>query len=171
MQVFPTKFTPFNLYWQREDRQREWRYSICENQLQAACSLPEILFLLPTYCIYIPFLTSMLQIIWHKICFAYVSISPFSWWVLEGTGHGVRECLSLKSCCLAHYCAGHLITCLILVVIKEHYLRNTQQALALCCQMAQRVKNPPAMQEIPDAQVFKIPWRRAWQLTRVFLPG
>ena len=34
--------------------------------------------------------------------------------------------------------------------------------------VAQRVKNPPAMQE---TWVEKIPWRRAWQPTPVFLPG
>ena len=40
--------------------------------------------------------------------------------------------------------------------------------------MAQQVKNPPAMQEIQEMQVRswiqKIPWRRAWQPTPVFLP-
>jgi len=34
--------------------------------------------------------------------------------------------------------------------------------------VAQTVKNPPAMQE---TWVGKIPWRRAWQPTPVFLPG
>ena len=34
------------------------------------------------------------------------------------------------------------------------------------------VKNLPAMQETWfDPWVRKIPWRRAWQLTPVFLPG
>ena len=36
------------------------------------------------------------------------------------------------------------------------------------------VKNPPAMQEMQETQVplvRKIPWRRAWQPTPVFLPG
>ena len=34
------------------------------------------------------------------------------------------------------------------------------------------VKNPPAMQETWfDPCVGKIPWRRAWQPTPVFLPG
>ena len=34
------------------------------------------------------------------------------------------------------------------------------------------VKNPPAMQEMQfDPRVGKIPWRRAWQPTPVFLPG
>ena len=38
--------------------------------------------------------------------------------------------------------------------------------------LAQLVKNPPAVQETPfDSWVGKIPWRRAWQPTRVFLPG
>ena len=41
--------------------------------------------------------------------------------------------------------------------------------------MAQQVKNPPAMQETQeprlDPWVGKIPWRRAWQPTPVFLPG
>ena len=33
------------------------------------------------------------------------------------------------------------------------------------------VKNPPAMQRTGfDPWVGKIPWRRAWQLTLVFLP-
>ena len=34
--------------------------------------------------------------------------------------------------------------------------------------VAQTVKNPPAMQE---SWVRKIPWRREWQPTPVFLPG
>ena len=34
--------------------------------------------------------------------------------------------------------------------------------------VAQVVKNPPVMQE---TWVGKIPWRRAWQPTLVFLPG
>ena len=34
------------------------------------------------------------------------------------------------------------------------------------------VKNPPAMPEMQfDPWVGKIPWRRAWQPTPVFLPG
>ena len=38
--------------------------------------------------------------------------------------------------------------------------------------IAQLVKNPPAMQEIPfNPWVGKIPWRREWQPTLVFLPG
>ena len=42
--------------------------------------------------------------------------------------------------------------------------------------MAQVVKNPPAMQETQKTQVFdpwvrKIPWRRKWQPTPVFLLG
>jgi len=41
--------------------------------------------------------------------------------------------------------------------------------------MAQQVKNLPAMQEIKrcrfDPSVGKIPWRRKWQPTPVFLPG
>ena len=38
--------------------------------------------------------------------------------------------------------------------------------------MTQMVKNLPAMQETPnDPWVGKIPWRRAWQPTPVFLPG
>ena len=37
--------------------------------------------------------------------------------------------------------------------------------------MAQLVKNLPAMQETQfDSRVGKIPWRRAWQPTSVFLP-
>ena len=37
--------------------------------------------------------------------------------------------------------------------------------------VAQMVKNPPAMQETWfDPWVWKIPWRRAWQPTPVFLP-
>ena len=38
--------------------------------------------------------------------------------------------------------------------------------------VAQMVKNPPAMREtwVPPC-VGKIPWRRAWQFTPVFLPG
>ena len=38
--------------------------------------------------------------------------------------------------------------------------------------VAQMVKNLPAMQETGfDPWVGKIPWRRAWQPTPVFLPG
>ena len=38
--------------------------------------------------------------------------------------------------------------------------------------MAQRVKNPPACGRPEFSPWFrKIPWRRAWQPTRVFLPG
>ena len=42
--------------------------------------------------------------------------------------------------------------------------------------MAQPVKNPHAVQETQgtpgfDPWVEKIPWRRAWQSTAVFLPG
>ena len=38
--------------------------------------------------------------------------------------------------------------------------------------MAQTVKNLPAMQETGfDPWVGKIPWRREWQPTTVFLPG
>ena len=40
--------------------------------------------------------------------------------------------------------------------------------------MAQWVKNPPAMQETQEMQVLwtgKMPWRRKWQPTPVFLPG
>jgi len=38
--------------------------------------------------------------------------------------------------------------------------------------VAQLVKNPLAMQETRfDPCVGKIPWRRAWQPTPVFLPG
>ena len=33
------------------------------------------------------------------------------------------------------------------------------------------VKNLPAMQETQEADVGKIPWRRKWQTTSVFLPG
>ena len=38
--------------------------------------------------------------------------------------------------------------------------------------VAQLVKNPPAMQETGfNPWVGKIPWRRKWQPTLVFLPG
>ena len=41
--------------------------------------------------------------------------------------------------------------------------------------MAQQVKNLPAAQETQELPVLrclgKIPWRRAWQPTPVFLPG
>ena len=33
------------------------------------------------------------------------------------------------------------------------------------------VKNMPTMWEIQDGSVRKIPWRRKWQPTPVFLPG
>ena len=40
------------------------------------------------------------------------------------------------------------------------------------CYVAQSVKNLPAMQETRfDSWVGKIPWRRKWQPTPVFLPG
>ena len=39
-------------------------------------------------------------------------------------------------------------------------------------EVAQLVKNPPAMQETwVRSWVGKIPWRRAWQPTPIFLPG
>ena len=37
--------------------------------------------------------------------------------------------------------------------------------------VAQTVKNPPAMQDSFDPWAGKIPWRSAWQLIPVFLPG
>ena len=38
--------------------------------------------------------------------------------------------------------------------------------------VAQMVKNPPAMRETwVQSLVGKIPWRRAWQPTPIFLPG
>ena len=37
--------------------------------------------------------------------------------------------------------------------------------------MAQWVKNSPAIQETQEPWVKKIPWRRAWQPTPIFLPG
>ena len=38
--------------------------------------------------------------------------------------------------------------------------------------VAQMVKNPPAMQETQVRSLgWKIPWRRKWQPTPVFLPG
>ena len=38
--------------------------------------------------------------------------------------------------------------------------------------VAQTIKNPPAMQETQVLSlVGKIPWRREWQPTPVFLPG
>ena len=38
--------------------------------------------------------------------------------------------------------------------------------------VAQTVKNPPAVREIRiQSLVGKIPWKRAWQPTPVFLPG
>ena len=50
--------------------------------------------------------------------------------------------------------------------IKDYY---TQGGASL---MAQTVKNLPAMQETGfDPWVGKIPWRREWQPTTVFLPG
>ena len=37
---------------------------------------------------------------------------------------------------------------------------------------AHMIKNPPAMQETwADSWIGKIPWRRAWQPTPIFLPG
>ena len=51
---------------------------------------------------------------------------------------------------------------------KRHSLPDIQASL-----VAQTVKNLPAMQERPgfDPWVGKIPWRRKWQPTPVFLPG
>ena len=37
--------------------------------------------------------------------------------------------------------------------------------------VAQLVKNPPAVWETGNPWVGKIPWKRAWQPTPVFLPG
>ena len=45
-----------------------------------------------------------------------------------------------------------------------HYIRASL--------VAQMVKSPPAMQEAwVQSLVGKIPWRRVWQPTPVFLPG
>ena len=33
------------------------------------------------------------------------------------------------------------------------------------------IKNPSAVQETSDPWVGKVPWRRSWQPTSVFLPG
>jgi len=48
-------------------------------------------------------------------------------------------------------------------MIKKHLTFNNRISL-----VAQTVKNLPAIQE---TWVQKIPWRRAWQPTPVFLPG
>ena len=41
--------------------------------------------------------------------------------------------------------------------------------------VVQKVKNPPAVQEMQETEFYpwvgKIPWRRKWQPTPVFLPG
>ena len=64
-------------------------------------------------------------------------------------------------------------------VVKKHPVRKTQQcpgdvliAAIGACLVAQTIKNPPAMQEtqVPSL-VGKIPWRRKWLPTPVFLPG
>ena len=47
---------------------------------------------------------------------------------------------------------------------KEDILRNSN--------MAQMVKNPPAMWDTWVRSLgWEYPWRRAWQLTPVYLPG
>ena len=50
-----------------------------------------------------------------------------------------------------------------LIIFKSEVLQ-----LLLASLVAQTVKNPPEMQ---DTWVGKIPWRRAWLPTPVFLPG
>ena len=52
-------------------------------------------------------------------------------------------------------------------------LLKYQDAMVQCTSLvAQMVKNLPAMQETRlDPWISKIPWRKEWQLTPVFLPG
>ena len=50
----------------------------------------------------------------------------------------------------------------------NEYRPKSYMLLATCSFVAQLVKNLPAMQE---TRVGKIPWRRKWQPTPVFLPG
>ena len=54
-------------------------------------------------------------------------------------------------------------------VLKENRGRAQLRRASL---VAQSVKNPPALWEIQSSpRVGKIPWRREWQPTPVFLPG
>ena len=58
------------------------------------------------------------------------------------------------------------------VGLFEFILLGTLCAFCRASQVAQWVKNPPAMQEtLFYLWVRKIPWRRAWELTPVSLPG
>jgi len=48
---------------------------------------------------------------------------------------------------------------------------NRMLPLAWASLVAQTVKNLPVMWETHDPWIRKIPWRRKWQPTPVFLPG
>ena len=57
---------------------------------------------------------------------------------------------------------------------EEHYMNPLSQLLCMytCFPGGSAVKNLPAMQEMCfDPWIGKIPWRRKWQPTPVFLPG
>ena len=66
--------------------------------------------------------------------------------------------------------------------LKKRFILNFSRELFLCLKLyigingaslaAQMVKSPPEMQETRfDPWVGKIPWRRKWKPTPVFLPG
>ena len=62
--------------------------------------------------------------------------------------------------------------------VKENFSKKFQEKIAKTCAkqgasvVAQTVKNPAAMQKTGfDPWVRKIPWRRVWLPTPVFLPG
>ena len=76
----------------------------------------------------------------------------------------VESSLSFTLAILIMICFG--------VGLFEFILSGTLCAFCRASQVAQWVKNPPAMQEtLFDPWVRKIPWRRAWELTPVFVPG
>ena len=97
--------------------------------------------------------TGYLFYVWHCICFrAALSISPT---------------LSLP-------CSVHKFVLYVCVSINALQIGSSiwseSESSSLVTQM---VKNLPAMQEtrIPSQPIGKIPWRREWQPTPVFLPG
>ena len=56
--------------------------------------------------------------------------------------------------------------------VNSSHSLHTNMRVQQTFQVAQIVRNLPAVQETQfDPWVRKIPWRRAWQTTPVFLPG
>ena len=68
-----------------------------------------------------------------------------------------------------------LFTTIIIYLLVTYILSINNLSSIWASQVAQWVKNLPAMQEAQETWVqslgWKIPWRRAWQSMPVFLPG